>query len=186
LACCLLWTFARGSAPNGFHAFISESTAATVAGRMPRRFQTRIRQRQRGIHLDKQRRQVRPNGSFLAAILLVVPRLSAEAANGAVAGRGPFGFRRSLPGLDAAGCWYCLVLVCLCLGDAVAASERFKVGHLRVLTKVVERSWSRQWKRSGKRGRSREHFRFCFSRGRRLNGASRTCCGDVICGKGRQ
>jgi hypothetical protein len=47
----------------------------------------------------------------------------AEAANGAVADRGPFGFRCSLPGLDAAGRWHCLVLVCLRLGDAVAPAH---------------------------------------------------------------
>ena len=50
----------------------------------------------------------------------MVPRLAAEAANGAVADRGPFGLGCSLPACDAAGYRHYLALVRLRLGDAVA------------------------------------------------------------------
>jgi hypothetical protein len=47
----------------------------------------------------------------------VVPRLAAEAVNGAVADRGHFILRCSLPALDAAGHRHYLALVRLRLGD---------------------------------------------------------------------
>ena len=69
-----------------------------------------------------------------------MPRLAAESANGAMADCGPFDLGCSLPALDASGHRHCVAPVCIRLGYAVAASERFKIGQIpispRVLTKV--------------------------------------------------
>jgi len=128
LASCLLSPFACGDAADSIHALTGQRTGAAFARRLPGRLQPRIRYRQAGIHTDKQRWQIRRDRPFLATPLLVVSRLRRSTAHAAMAHRGHFGAGCSRPALDASGHGNNVALVCLCLGDTIAASERFKFG----------------------------------------------------------